>query len=143
MRILLVLALLLAACTTPPSDLPATETQQPATNTTIVNGSVADELEPEIAVENDYTVHMVLDEYSMTPSTITVPEGSSVRITVENVGQVAHGLGLMDFNVNEYVGPGESKTVTFVADKKGTFRFFCSVPCGSGHRTMTGTLIVE
>jgi cytochrome c oxidase subunit 2 len=41
------------------------------------------------------------------------------------------------------IEPGSSKTVTFVADKAGTFKFFCNVPCGEGHREMTGQLVVN
>ena len=36
----------------------------------------------------------------------------------------------------------ETKKVEFVADKAGTFSFRCSVPCGSGHQLMQGTLVV-
>ena len=33
--------------------------------------------------------------------------------------------------------------IEFIADKTGTFTFKCNVPCGSGHKTMAGTLIVK
>ena len=55
-----------------------------------------------------------------------------------------HGFALPDFGVS--VGRltnGESETVEFVADKTGSFSFFCTVVCGSGHSQMRGTLIVN
>ena len=126
---LLVLTLLLAACT------------QPAP--VVTSDEVETTPEPQIAQETNFAATLILHEFSITPETLTVPHGSSVQLTIENVGDVTHGLGMMDFNVNEHVGPGETKTITFIADKKGAFSFFCSVPCGSGHNSMRGKLIVE
>jgi cytochrome c oxidase subunit 2 len=34
-------------------------------------------------------------------------------------------------------------TAEFVASKKGTFSYRCSIPCGHGHGGMEGTLIVQ
>ena len=47
------------------------------------------------------------------------------------------------FNVSEMLEPGKTVSVEFVADKQGTFSFFCNVFCGSGHGNMKGTLIVK
>ena len=38
---------------------------------------------------------------------------------------------------------GKTEIVEFVADKRGTFEFYCSVYCGEGHSEMEGTLIVN
>ena len=34
-------------------------------------------------------------------------------------------------------------TTEFIADKAGTFTFYCSIPCGRGHGSMHGKLIVN
>jgi len=73
---------------------------------------------------------------------IRVTLGDTVRIEFSNVG------GFHDFSVNafkaatERISDGQSASVEFVADKKGTFDYFCSV---GSHRSlgMMGNLIVE
>ena len=85
---------------------------------------------------------MTAKQYEFDPNTITVNLGDTVilHITSEDV---KHGIALPDFGVSKDINPGEETTVEFVADKKGTFSFFCNVYCGAGHREMTGTLIVN
>ena len=38
--------------------------------------------------------------------------------------------------------PGKTQTLTFVADKPGSFRFRCNVTCGAMHPFMIGKLTV-
>ena len=75
-------------------------------------------------------------------SEIKVNEGDTVKLTITSI-DVAHGFAITAFGVNSRLNPGQTTTVEFVADKKGTFTFFCSVKCGTGHPGMKGTLIVE
>ena len=86
---------------------------------------------------------MDVNEFSFSPSSIAVEQGSLVTIRLTNSGEKTHGFALPDFGVNEPVAPGESKIITFLADKSGSFRFFCNVPCGSGHLNMKGTVLVQ
>lgn len=81
-------------------------------------------------------------QWAFSPASITVKKGDMVVLKVTSA-DVAHGLNLPDFGINETIEPGKSKTVEFVADKAGSFTFSCSVPCGTGHKAMTGMLIVE
>ena len=76
------------------------------------------------------------------PAVITVNQGDTVKLTVESI-DVSHGFAISQFGINRYLTPGKTQEVEFVADKTGTFSFFCTVPCGSGHSSMRGTLIVE
>jgi nitrosocyanin len=103
----------------------------------------ADIVEQTPETEESAEFDMEVGDWFFTPESITVKEGQTVTIHLRNVGAKAHGFGLPQFNVNEYIDPGEEKTITFKADKKGTYRVFCTVPCGSGHQTMDATLIVE
>lgn len=76
------------------------------------------------------------------PNQITVKKGDTVKITFNNAG------GFHDFVIDEYnvktarLNSGQSATVTFVADKAGTFEYYCSV---GNHRSMgmKGTLVVQ
>ncbi len=81
-------------------------------------------------------------QWAFSPSSIKVKKGDMVVLKVTSA-DVAHGLMLPAFNVNTTINKGETKTIEFVADKAGTFTFSCNVPCGAGHKAMTGTLVVE
>ncbi len=80
--------------------------------------------------------------WSFSPSTITVNKGDKVELSIKSV-DVNHGFFLSAFNVNKQLKPGETVTASFTADKAGSFSFVCSVFCGSGHASMSGTLIVK
>ena len=54
-------------------------------------------------------------------------------------GIMIPGLGL---STGEF-SPGEEKIIEFDADEAGSFDYFCNVPCGSGHKSMRGQLVVE
>jgi nitrite reductase (NO-forming) len=76
------------------------------------------------------------------PGEIKVKQGDRVRITLNNI-EGSHNLGIDEFNAKtKTIQTGESDTVEFLADKKGTFEFYCSV---ANHRQMgmVGNLIVE
>ena len=73
---------------------------------------------------------------------IKVKKGDKVRIIFKNENGT-HDWVLDEFNVKtKRVPAGESDTVEFVADKTGTFEYYCSV---GSHRQMgmKGNLIVE
>jgi cytochrome c oxidase subunit 2 len=86
--------------------------------------------------------NMVAKQWEFVPSTITVNEGDTVKLSITST-DVDHGFALPTFGVNEALAPGETVNVEFVADKKGTYTFFCNVQCGTGHSEMKGTLIVQ
>ena len=83
-----------------------------------------------------------VSSYAFSPSTLAVKKGDIVTLTLKGVSG-NHGFALPDFGVSESVQKGDTITVTFVADKSGTFSYFCNVPCGSGHTQMRGTLNVQ
>ena len=85
---------------------------------------------------------MTAKQWSFVPSTITVNKGDTVRLNITST-DVKHGIKISAFNVSADLNPGQSTTVEFVADKTGSFSYFCSVFCGSGHGSMKGTLIVK
>lgn len=85
---------------------------------------------------------IVARQFAFEPSTITVKKGQIVRLTLTSE-DTTHGFTITEYNINKVISPGEATTVEFVADKAGTFTTSCSVPCGAGHQSMKGTLIVE
>jgi plastocyanin len=80
--------------------------------------------------------------FSFTPSVITVKKGDNVKITFKNVNGF-HNLKIDEFNVStKTIRSGAEDSIQFVADKSGSFQYYCSV---STHRAMGmwGTLKVE
>ena len=73
---------------------------------------------------------------------IKVKKGDKVKINFTN-GQGMHDWVVDEFNAStERINAGSRSRVVFVADKKGTFEYYCSV---GKHRAngMKGTFIVE
>lgn len=80
--------------------------------------------------------------YSFSPAEMKVKKGDTVRITFKNSGGF-HDLKIDEFNIaTAQLQSGEEQIVQFVADKTGTFEYYCSV---GQHRAMgmKGNLIVE
>jgi cytochrome c oxidase subunit 2 len=85
---------------------------------------------------------MTAKQWEFVPNTIIVNQGDTVKLTITSV-DVTHGFNLPAFGIKEILDPGKTVRVEFVADKEGTFTFACHIPCGRGHGTMNGKLIVE
>lgn len=80
--------------------------------------------------------------FKFEPSTISVKKGDTVKITFTNSGGF-HNFMLDEFKVaSKTIGSGATDTVTFVADKTGSFEYYCGV---GNHRQMgmKGTLVVQ
>jgi nitrite reductase (NO-forming) len=80
--------------------------------------------------------------FKFDPAEITVKQGDTVKITFKSMDMM-HDFVLDDFNARtDILKSGSEETVEFVADKAGTFEYFCSV---ADHRQkgMIGSLIVE
>ncbi|HZZ99223.1 MAG TPA: plastocyanin/azurin family copper-binding protein [Candidatus Paceibacterota bacterium] len=80
--------------------------------------------------------------FSFNPSTITVNKGDTVNLTFMDEGG-NHNLFIEGYNLKTAtISGGQSQTLHFVADKTGTFQFYCTV---DSHRElgMVGTLTVK
>jgi len=86
-------------------------------------------------------ITIVASRYKFMPDTIKVRLGEQVRLIVTSI-DATHGLNLSEFKVNMVIEPGKTETAEFIADKEGTFSFFCKVYCGEGHSNMRGKFIV-
>lgn len=119
--------------------------------TRIIYLKTNDPIEPEIEVELQANVikadkfkifKVTAKQWLFSPNIIKVKEGDYVQLKITSI-DVTHGFNLLDFGIDETIKPGEETTINFLAEKKGIFEFFCSLPCGRGHGDMTGELIVE
>ncbi len=89
----------------------------------------------------DRHVRVEARSFAYSPSTIRVNPGD--RVTIDLVAEdVVHGLRLDGYDLQVTADPGRTSRLTFVADRPGTFRFRCSVTCGTLHPFMVGKLAV-
>jgi len=91
-------------------------------------------------------VWMVTVRSFIAPDVIRVNKGDKITLHVTNIEQTRdelHGLAINDYNINIVIDPGETKTVTFVADKKGVFAYYCTNFCSALHQEMQGYFLVK
>ena len=79
--------------------------------------------------------------FQYTPAAIHVNPGDQVTIDLVAT-DVVHGLYIDGYDLNVTADPGQTATLSFVADRSGSFRFRCSVTCGALHPFMIGKLNV-
>jgi heme/copper-type cytochrome/quinol oxidase subunit 2 len=75
---------------------------------------------------------------------LEVSKGDLVVLRLRS-SDVVHGFSLKDFGVfvTDGIQPGKTVTVSFRADKVGSFTFSCNAICGENHQNMQGTLVVK
>ena len=91
---------------------------------------------------NPRVIEVVARQWEFEPDRIVVNQGDYVELHLSSE-DVAHGIFITGYGINERIDPDQDVHVNFRADKKGEFPFKCSVACGSGHGTMGGTLVVK
>lgn len=76
---------------------------------------------------------------------VQVPTGTLVNFTVRNIDKQAHGFQVQYYLESpvEVIAPGQSINVTFVANKPGTYRIYCDIPCTVHWAMQSGELIVS
>ena len=139
-------ALLIFLNATPAAEGPGPTSATPETSAPVVE-TVVESVTDETASENEadeVAVSFDVDSfnYGFSPEEIRVKEGDLVTINLTNSD------GFHDWVVDEFgaatekITAGDTTSVTFVASKKGTYEYYCSV---GSHRAqgMVGTLIVE
>ncbi len=80
--------------------------------------------------------------FKFEPNTLTVNDGDTVKITFKNT-QGFHNFMIDEFNAkSKTIQANQTDELTFVANKKGTFQYYCGV---GNHRAMgmVGTLTVK
>jgi heme/copper-type cytochrome/quinol oxidase subunit 2 len=95
---------------------------------------------PAIAPQ-ERTFQIDAHQFAYSPSELKVNEGDTVIIQLVST-DVVHGIYVDDYDISVEADPGQSATLTFVADKPGSFRFRCNVTCGAMHPFMIGKLMV-
>lgn len=121
-------------------------------DTMMKEGSTSDseeQMEMQNGTQEESTTQGEVKEFNLeagsfyfTPNKITVNQGDTVKVTIHNVGGT-HDWVIDEFNARtDVTQTGDTASTTFVADKAGTFEFYCSI---DSHRAkgMVGTLTVN
>jgi heme/copper-type cytochrome/quinol oxidase subunit 2 len=98
-------------------------------------------LPPGTGVPGSHDLRIAARQYEFSPGVISVNQGDRVTIELAST-DVVHGLYLDGYELEVTADPGQTATLSFTADKSGTFRFRCSVTCGPLHPFMIGKLQV-
>jgi len=89
---------------------------------------------------------LVFDANSDRPDELVVNEGDKVTFHLTNIDidqDITHGFGIMDYDLNYEIQPGQTNTIEFVADEAGTFPIYCTNFCSALHQEMSGYLLVK
>ncbi len=95
---------------------------------------------------NEVNVYMTAIRSKYGLNEVRVKQGDKVnlRITnVETIRDMSHGWALEDYGINLALDPGQTREVTFIADKPGTHWYYCTWFCSALHLEMRGRLLVE
>jgi plastocyanin len=106
----------------------------------VVNGTFTTTTTVTTSAVKEFTV--VGSNFKFEPSVLSVNKGDTVKITFKDINGF-HDFRIDEFNVaTKQMQEGNEQTVTFIADKAGSFEYYCSV---GEHRAMgmKGTLTVK
>jgi heme/copper-type cytochrome/quinol oxidase subunit 2 len=87
------------------------------------------------------TFRIQASQFAYDPGEIHVNPGDTVRMELVSM-DVVHGVYVDGYGVSITADPGQTSSLTFVADKPGVFRLRCNVTCGAMHPFMIGKLYV-
>jgi nitrosocyanin len=95
---------------------------------------------PELNVEGVTVKNIRAFNVLNEPETLAVHKGASVKITVENKSPISEGFAIDEYGIKEVIKAGETKTISFKADKAGAFTIWCQLHPKNIH--LPGTLNV-
>ncbi len=87
------------------------------------------------------TFSVKADQFAYFPPVLHVARGDTVVLELESV-DVGHGLYIDGYDVSVAAAPGRIASLTFTADRPGSYRFRCNIPCGALHPFMVGKIQV-
>jgi heme/copper-type cytochrome/quinol oxidase subunit 2 len=87
------------------------------------------------------TFRMEARQFAYSPGELKVNPGDTVTIQLVST-DIVHGLYIDGYGVSVKADPGQTATLTFVAERSGSFRFRCNVTCGAMHPFMIGKFTV-
>jgi nitrous-oxide reductase len=95
---------------------------------------------------NNVTAKIIAVRSRFVPDKIDAKVGDTLTVHVTNIeqtGDMIHGFGVNEHNVNIVIDPGETKTFKITLKKPGVFPFYCTNFCSALHQEMQGYLTVR
>ena len=95
---------------------------------------------------NNVTAKVIAVRSRFIPEKLEGKVGDTLTVHVTNIeqtGDMIHGFGVNEHNVNVVIDPGETKTFKVTLQKPGVFPFYCTNFCSALHQEMQGYLIVR
>lgn len=97
---------------------------------------------PALTTPQTHIVEVDATQYEFTPGRLRVNQGDTITFKL-TASDVVHGFYLDGHEVDVRLEPGLSKEITITADRRGKFRYRCSISCGPMHPFMIGEMIVR
>jgi nitrous-oxide reductase len=94
---------------------------------------------------SDVEIFMTAVRSHFTPEHVELKKGDRVTWHITNVEtskDATHGFSLPGYNVNLSLEPGETETIEFVAERDGTYTYYCTEFCSALHLEMAGYMTV-
>jgi nitrous-oxide reductase len=95
---------------------------------------------------NHVTVKMTANAPIYGLQEVKIKKGDKITLIVTNHDEIVdlgNGVAISNYNINFVVGPFQTKSVTFTADKPGVFWIYCTNFCHALHLEMRMRMIVE
>jgi nitrous-oxide reductase len=108
--------------------------------------TVAGEERVDTSTPGEVHVYMTAIRSHFTPDIVRAKEGDKIFFHVTNLEttpDATHGFAIPGYNVQASLDPGEVVSVEIVADKPGSYAFYCTEFCSALHLEMQGWLLVE
>jgi cytochrome c oxidase subunit 2 len=93
------------------------------------------------AQSKERVIKVTAKRFDFSPSVIPLKRGVPVTLELTSL-DIPMGFNAPDFGVRADMLPGKVAKLRFVPDKAGEFTFYCDIFCGSGHESMSGSLVV-
>lgn len=87
-------------------------------------------------------ISIVAHRFAFEPREVTLKKGETVTLQLKTE-DVQHGFYIRGMKVDEEILPDKPTEFTITPEKAGTFQTICDHFCGTGHKGMQMTIVVQ
>ncbi len=85
---------------------------------------------------------MDVSNFQFAPNVVTFKKGENVIIRLTNIAG-EHSFQSTALGIDTIVPEGQTVDIPVPTGTAGVYDFRCGIPCGPGHRDMTGQIIIQ